>query len=50
MKKRNEKIVIAPADPDFKRDVTNIIKNLKSKLKDEKPFEQHIYSVLMKTS
>ena len=50
MKIKQNKVDICPADPQnsyFKRDVPNIILNLKEKLKIEKPVEPHIHSVLM---
>ena len=50
MKIKQNKVDICPADPQnsyFKRDVPNIILNLKEKLKKEKPVEPHIHSVLM---
>lgn len=52
VKKKNGKVVLNVADPSesyFKRDVTSIMKTLKEKLKNEKPVEQHVYQVLMKT-
>ena len=50
MKIKQNKVDICPADPQnsyFKRDVPNIILNLKEKLKKEKPVEPHIHSVLI---
>ena len=50
MKIKQNKVDICPVDPQssyFKRDVPNIILNLKEKLKKEKPVEPHIHSVLM---
>ena len=50
MNKKDGKIVICPADssnPYFKRDVSSIIKNLTQQLREEKPIEEHVFSVLM---
>ena len=50
MKIKQIKVDICPADPQnsyFKRDVQNIILNLKEKLIKETPVETHIHSVLM---
>jgi hypothetical protein len=53
MKKLNNgKMAITPADPKnsyFKRDVSSIVKKLKNQLRQEKPVEEHVYSVLMKS-
>ena len=50
MKKKGWKIVICPADSSnayFKRDVSSIIKNLTQLLREEKPIEEHVFSVLI---
>ena len=50
MKIKQNKDDICPEDPQnsyFKRDVSNIILNLKEKIKKEKLVEPHIHSVLM---
>ena len=50
MKKKDGKIVICTADSSnayFKRDVSSIIKNLTHQLREEKPVEEYVFSVLM---
>ena len=45
-------MVISQTDPDqnyFKRDFPLIIKKFKEQLKKEKPVEEHVYYVLMKS-
>ena len=52
--KKDNKIKIRPADPNsslfFKRNVPNIIINLKEKFKQEKSIEAHVHSVLMNST
>ena len=54
MRKKENKIKISLADPNsssfFKRNVPNVLANLKEKFKQEKPIEYHIHPVLMNSS
>ena len=52
MKRENKGIVISPVDPSescLKRDVSQIVNELFKKLQKEKPIDDHIHSVVVKS-